>query len=120
MSNHNSDDLTGQDAFDRVLETAMGAHLTARQATEVAASCREAMRQSQLRVDQLNADIQALRAEAQKAEPALETLWLAASKVSNFIKASNGSHTLTRDSDLEKALDAALFAAGEFCGQPPF
>jgi uncharacterized membrane protein YqiK len=120
--------LSGQDAFDKVLEAALDAHVKAREAVRKQHEAEERSRDATsaaTRAHSIQHEAEAerskLQAEASKALPKLAELWQAAKSVDDTIRVcySNGS-TITPASDCIKRLRDALEAAAGYCDDIPF
>lgn len=107
-------DLDGQDAFDRLLETALDSRVDVRLARDE----RDVALQAQRAADKLAAQrldrIDELEREKKIALPKLSALWIAADQ----LRAAAASGTAMR-AELD-TLNTALAEAGHYCDQLPF
>lgn len=108
-------DLSGKDAFEKVLEQLLDAHFNARQATE-------GRRDAELRAQRAEQQSTILRDNASRLElaqknglPKLCELWNAARAVLDFPAPKN-----IASAELMKRLRIALEAAADYCDQIPF
>lgn len=109
-----SGDLTGEDAFNRLLEVALESRVQVRHAEEARDRAQrlqnDAERMAQGRLDNINK----LVLEKAAALPKLSALWIAADRLR--LRVANNGETL----DAVEELNAALAAACEACDQIPF
>lgn len=103
-------DLTGEDAFDRVLETAMEARNDARKANERVQEVEVNARLMERNANEANAKANKLERESKDALPKLTELWQAANDI---LPAGPPSAAVDR-------LRKALAATSDICDQIPF
>jgi hypothetical protein len=110
------DDLTGHDAFDKVLEAAMDAHHNARQATERQSDAEMRAQQAERETVSLQGKVHRLEQEAKDAMPKLAELWQAASDMA-LITADGNPYTVNKRT--QRLRDALESTAG-YCDDIPF
>lgn len=114
MSSSNGGDLSGEYAFDRVLDAAMEARGDVLKMRERVVDAESRISQAHSRIDDLQREVRKGEDNWKTAEPLLKELWEAADACLSGIPSENEERPQL------KRLRAALEVAGPYCGQPPF
>jgi hypothetical protein len=121
--------LSGQDAFDKVLEAAMDAHVNVREATRRQHEAEQRARDATSAATDAHAlqheaetERAKLQAEHSEALPKLAELWQAAKAVSDFWTSNpaSASRLVAATGPLMERLHNALEAAANYCDDIPF
>ncbi len=114
-----SGDLTGEDAFDKLLEAAMDSHFNARQATERQHAAEARAKEAEGVAIDAQAQVRFLRLEKETALPKLAELWQAAKDASDY-RTTAGAKDGAEIATIMKRLRTALEAASGHCDEIPF
>lgn len=109
-----------EDAFHALIERLVDAERRHSTAEGRAAESREREVAASRNEMTAQATIGRLEREARDAVAPLTELWEAAKDAAEFFRATYPAEARTPDLDQIKRLQAALDAAGVYCGQPPF
>jgi hypothetical protein len=113
-------DLSGEDAFDKVLEAALDAHHNARHAVDLQHAAKAMASAAERHADRARGEVERLEREKKNGLPKLRELWDAAKAVSDFRTTNVNDDTVVLANDLMVRLRSALDAAADFCDQIPF
>jgi hypothetical protein len=108
-------DLSGEDAFDKVLEAAL-----ARRAVEETRTALATAAAAARDADRAKDDAARLKQEKENGLPRLTELWQAAKAVRDFRSDTLGSEDMSKVKQLMGRLDIALDAAANWCDEIPF
>jgi hypothetical protein len=111
-------DLSGEDAFDKVLEAALDAHHNARHAVDLQHAAQAVASAAERDADRHRANAARLEQEKKNGLPKLSELWNAATAVSDLRTTSADVENSAKD--VMNRLRIALDAAADFCDQIPF
>ena len=112
-------DLSGEDAFDKVLEAALDAHHNARHAVDLQHAAEAIASAAERHDDRARGEVERLERERKLGLPKLSELWNAAKAVSDF-QITNVNDVGVLANDLMVRLRSALDAAADFCDHIPF
>jgi hypothetical protein len=116
-------DLSGEDAFDKVLEAALDAHHNARRAVDLQHAAEAMAAALERDADRAKEHAARLKQEKESGLPKLAELWQAAKAVSDYRTTFALKNPLEDASDiatLMKRLKVALDAAADHCDDIPF
>jgi hypothetical protein len=114
------DGLSGEEAFDKVLEALLDAHRTARQASERQNDAEFRAGQAEREASSLADEVRRLEQENKNGLPKLCELWTAAKAVSDFRTSTKTAESSQAIADLMKRLKIAFEASADWCDQIPF